>query len=292
MPKPPPAAPTKATAARDQALAAALNDLRGNTFLGVTCWCPFSLKRLHFHGAEQLETFEEGLTHMGIADECPACDTREEHLVEGTRCRELQSRRDVLEPDGLYTGPLSPFELIDNELVLHNFPGEAAAAAARRAELEHIATGPSPQREQRERRLAVYNYLAEAPWRDIDGEEISRLASPSPPASAQSSTTEPLSTGSTAPAQAFGPPGNGTPWPGTAQPPGSPPTTQHASQPGRRRNLEFPTQAASAASGSTAASNAEPGSPQGYALAGLTLPVSSPPVDSPPAKRHRAGEYM
>jgi hypothetical protein len=92
MPKPPPAAPTKATVARDQALAAALNDLRGNTFLGVTCWCPFSLKRLHFHGAEQLETFEEGLTHMGIADECPACDTWDEHLVEGTRCRELQLR--------------------------------------------------------------------------------------------------------------------------------------------------------------------------------------------------------
>jgi hypothetical protein len=292
--KPLPAGLAAAAASRAEALAQALNRPRGAAFLGYTCWCPFSLRQLRHYSREQREAFEESLTHMGLLGECPACDTREEHAVEEVRCRELQARRDELDRHGLYTGPLSPLELMEGDdigMLRSNFAGDVAAVAARRAELERIAIGDSAELRER---LEVYHFLATTPWRDADGCEIGRLPQPSPPASAQSSATEPLSTGSTAPAsaQAFGPPHADTPWPGTAQPAATP-APAHGALPARRRNLSFAAQAMRAAADSPAAgyaqpdspaaSHAEPDSPEEYGPAARTLPIGSPP----PAKRSR-----
>jgi hypothetical protein len=292
--KPLPAGLAAAAASRAEALAQALNRPRGAAFLGYTCWCPFSLRQLRHYSREQREAFEESLTHMGLPGECPACDTREEHAVEEVRCRELQARRDQLDAAGIYTGPLSPLELMEGDdigMLRSNFAGDVAAVAARRAELERIAVGESAELRER---LEAYRVLATEPWRDADGYEIGRLPQPSPPASAQSSATEPLSTGSTAPAsaQAFGPPHADTPWPGTAQPAATP-APAHGALPARRRNLSFAAQAMRAAADSPAAgyaqpdspatSHAEPDSPEEYGPAARTLPIGSPT----PAKRSR-----
>ena len=137
--KPLPAGLAAAAASRAEALAQALNRPRGAAFLGYTCWCPFTLKQLRFYSAEQRHSFEESLTHMGLPGECPACDTREEHAVEEVRCRELQARRDELDRHGLYTGPLSPLELMEGDdigMLRSNFAGDVAAVATRHAELE------------------------------------------------------------------------------------------------------------------------------------------------------------
>jgi hypothetical protein len=293
--KPLPAGLAAAAASRAEALAQALNRPRGAAFLGYTCWCPFALRQLRFQSREHMEQFEESLTHMGLPGECPACDTREEHAVEEVRCRELQARRDELDRNGLYTGPLSPLELMEGDdigMLRSNFAGDVAAVAARRAELERIAIGDSAELRER---LEVYHFLATTPWRDADGCEIGRLPQPSPPASAQPSAAEPLSTGSTAPAsaQTFGPPHADTPWPGTAQPAASL-APAHGALPASRRNLSFAAQAMRAANDSPAAgyyaqpdsptaSHAEPESPEEYGPAARTLPMGSPP----PAKRSR-----
>jgi len=218
---------------------------------------------------------------------------REHHLHDGPRCNALVVCRDTLVREGLYTGPHSPLEMDDNTMLLHNFPGDAAAVHQRRLELNEIACGPDAVRPAREERLASLTAVYAEPWLDQDGLEIDRVP-PSPAAAASPATAAAAaavaalpSAGSTAPdsAQVFGPQtGWGslgrTPFPHTAQPVASPPGSPQVAVPGRRRELSFAAQAMRAASDSPPSGYAEPASPQGYSLAGLTLPLASPAAGS------------